>query len=666
MSAAFLSPRVDSPLILVHEYERQVTKLKAENWTLKMMLASKTDQVNKILTSKNIDLDVLQELNEREERIKELVQELRLAKDALAGSEVSAVAAASNLLENDAEATVEHSALQAKIENLENENDELKQELKEATGNVESLESENDALRKRIRELESGMIEKLARENEQMKEENKQTQNENADLLEKLEHANDLAYEANEEKQKALDDLDVLLNGIGEEDIDAALTALETNKQVIEDLKAESEDLGRQNDELRMQMDALKEENGRLQKQVNDLTGKAKMLEARMERRSAQTSPVKQSPEKSPQTEKRVRELEEKLEEANYDRNNLRRRLEAAEVQMELMSVGEDPLATHSKSYLNGEVERLRVENETLKAQLDTLQGSPTKSVLLGWKERCGKQEALIHSMFRACQKMSEAMARNVEMKLSQLIRKVVLAAACLDRVTGKIPILIARKNVFPLANLRKSVVEFIGATKDMMQDLHDGANACIRAAAHKQFRKGIIPVPLTRQDRGCLIDLERKYDMGDFINPNSFRMDSDELKSTELSGMAFSPIARKGRFDLRKTRYQTTTELVRMKADIGFIGDKLQEMFSALWSQAAGSGPCPNIVALIQTRNHAELARLFQMMQDFVSHKAIKPLSPKVTTLIQDIRNDVKTYIETLNEDHRLLVEAVFKCGNL
>ena len=662
MSAAFFSPRVDSPLILVHEYERQVTKLKAENWTLKMMLASKTDQVNKILTSKNIDLDVLQELNEREERIKELVQELRIAKDALEGSEVSAVAAASNLLENDAEATVEHSALQAKIENLENENDELKQELKDATGNVESLESENDALKKRIRELESGMIENLTHENDQLKEENKQLQNENADLLEKLEHANDLAYEANEERRKAMDDLDVLLNGIGEQDIDAALTTLETNKQVIEDLKAETEDLGRQNDELRMQMEALKEENGKLQKQVKDLTGKAKMLEARMERRSAQTSPVKQSPE----TEKRIRELEEKLEEANYDRHNLRRSLEAAEAQMELMSVGD--LATHSKSaYFDGEVERLRDENETLKAQLEKLQGSPTKLVdkrkveqeLLGWKEECRKQEALIRSMV-------QTKLRNIEVKMGLLIRKVGLSAACLDRVTGKIPILIARKNVFPLANLRKSVVEFIGATKDMMQDLHDGANACIRAAAHKQFRKGIIPVPLTRQDRGCLIDLERKYDMGDFINPNSFRMDSDELKSTELSGMAFSPIARKGRFDLRKTRYQTTTELVRMKADIGFIGDKLQEVFSAFWSQAGGGGPCPNIVALIQTRNHAELARLFQVMQDFVSHKSIKPLSPKVTTLIQDIRNDVKTYIETLNEDHRLLVEAVFKCGNL
>ena len=596
-----------------------MTNLKAENWTLKLLLADKTEQVNRILSSQNIDLELLQELNNREEQIKELTIQLKLARDELAGSEVSAVAAASTILDNDAEATLEHSSLHAKIEKLEKENDELKQELRDLANNADSLANRNQELQERIRLLESKTenspeMEKLARECNQLKEENQQLQNENADLLEKLEHANDIAYDANDKKQKAQDNLIILLNGIGEQDIDAALTALDTNKQIQDDLRAEAEDLTRQIDELQAKLEKEKNENKKIQAELKDSASKARALEARMERRSAQTSPVKNSPDS--QFQKRILELENQLKEANYDRNRLRRRLEAAEAEIELLNVGDNSLKTRSKSVIN-DVESL--QNQLL---------------------RFGK---------------------NTESYFTTANEKLTKATKALSRISQKIPILIARKNVLPLANLRKAIVEFIGMTSDMMQDLHDGANACIRAASGiMRSRKGILPVPLTREERGCLIELETKYDMSNLINPNSFVMDADELKSTELSGMAFSPIAKKGRFTLRNTKYRTATELVRMKDDIHFLGQKLQILLQGIWEQAGLGTSCPNVSTLIQTRNYTETTRAIEKALSLIRGEGVLQVSPQVLALIRDIRNDVRTCMETMNDDRRLLLETL------
>ena len=779
--------------------------------------------------------EVEKELKEIAEGAEQVLQEnesLKAELDELKGKYEEAKAELEEMKANDekeqeleamkAKYESEKEELQREIENLTEENkrlaakDETMEDLpkvqeltaliERATEENDKLVAENEKLKKELArkqdavddELDLPQVQELADIIEKANEENdrlmreiealKHEKNDNEEMLSKLEHANELFLQANEEKQQAKDEMNMILNLIGCDDVDAAMTQFETLQHVVDDLRAENEELGRQNDELRKQM-----ENGQvdlneiedLKDQITSYTEQVVVLKtendrlkheleahSKPKRRSMQTSPLKKGNSRSEDLKGQVIQLELELQGAKDEIANLKDQLrereavrsssskqDASEVLLTRSAI--DSKSLISSIYSDDELEKLRVENENLKSQIQRLSKqkedigklqadnaqlqdqisnlrksfmspgsqrrkdaeiiSLTQEVAYLKAENAKLQEQLsalrqqlvsptsqrmnknevakltqevadlkaensrlqdqitamrrtlvsptaqkqkdseinrlneeieqlraaqrqrnIQSNKEMIQRLTNKFSQNMALKFISFSRTVSNSLLKISRsmtsISERIPILIARRNVYPLQNLRKDLVAFISATRDMMQDLHDGANACIRATSSK-FRRGQrVYVPLTRDQKQDLVSLEKKYHLGSLINSIT-----DETEVTD--GMPFSPIPSKAqRFRLKQTGFERSAELVRAQDTINFLTSQLQAILSAL-------NVSTDIAALVKVRDNSAIARIIAGIT------SARALNPRVVALIESVRREVQTRTTALSDEHRQLM---------
>ena len=852
-------PVIGSPIILTHEYQTHVDRLEAENWTLRRMLTGKDAEIGNFLASKDIQREVLQNMTNANAQIERLTEQLKLAElteqrlrqqiaafDNSGRNEMVEVAEEATLLDSSAEATLENTALRARVEKLETENADLQRELKEITESTEQMLQEYESMKQNIEDLTSkcekaekdledaistheiekqdleqelqrlkaeneqlklkaqdeeednipkieelaNILEKanqendkLAAENEQLKreihelrtkpgntneevdipnveeladileranQENdrlmleieslKQAKGDNDDLLAKLERLDELLSHANEQKQEATDELNMILNLVGCDDVDAAMTQFETLQHVVDDLKAQNEEIGKQNDELRAQLektpadpndiDDLKEQITAYTEQVVVLKTENERLKnelkeaSRTNRRSIQTSPLSKTSEieslklKLKETEMELRNAKE---EAESIKNKLREtetthstgsKQDASEIlitgsiidsdEIEKLRSENDALRDQVKrlSKQKDDIERLQAENEQLQDQITNLRKSllspgsqrrkdteiarivqeladlkaenaklqdqiqhNTTSTELGvlrqenetLKKSVGRLEsenARLKANTSKIQRLSIQRSQSMALKFTAFARNisnaVLKASRSVASISERLPILITHHNVYPLQRLRKDLVAFITATRDMMQDLHDGANACIRATSSK-FRRGKrIYVPLTRDEKRDLVTLEKKYQLGSLINSVG-----DDAETEITDGMTFSPIPSKSeRFRLKNTHYERVSELVRAQDEITFLATQLRLLLAAITR-----GEAPDVAALASVRDNAAIKSLVATAAASLQSLPSRTIGPRVVALIESVRRDVGSRAAALSDEHRALM---------
>jgi hypothetical protein len=167
-------------------------------------------------------------------------------------------------------------------------------------------------------------------------------------------------------------------------------------------------------------------------------------------------------------------------------------------------------------------------------------------------------------------------------------------------KIGAAIPCLTTAKNVYPLAALRRDLVTFIESTQEMMQDLHDGATACIRMTANRTQKHEIRKALLTKKERAELCALQRHYECHQWIKSRPFSSDSQE---TSFS-ISLSPIG------ASKRRFNPTT--VRQQQ----VG--LQLLFAAIW-KAVRRDECPDLQSFLRAHNQAQMQVIVsQLMQEF------------------------------------------------
>lgn len=843
-------PVIGSPIVLTHEYQTHVDKLEAENWMLRRMLTGKDAEIGNFLASKDIQREVLQNMTNANAQIERLTEQLKLAElteqrlrqqiaafDNSGRNEMVEVAEEATLLDSSAEATLENTALRARVEKLETENGDLQRELKEITESTEQMLQEYESMKQNIEELTSkcekaekdledaisaheiekqdleqelqklkaeneqlklnvqdeeednipkieelaNILEKanqendkLATENEQLKreidelrtksgnnneevdipnveeladileranQENdrlmleieslKQAKGDNDDLLAKLERLDELLSQANEQKQEATDELNMILNLVGCDDVDAAMTQFETLQHVVDDLKAQNEEIGKQNDELRAHLQKTPNDIDDLKEQITAYTEQVVVLKTENERlknelkeasksnrRSIQTSPLSKNSEieslklKLKETEM---ELQNAKEEAESIKNKLREthstgsKQEASEIlitgsiidsddEIEKLRSENDTLRDQVKrlSKQKDDIERLQAENEQLQDQITNLRksllspgsqrrkdteiarimqeladlkaenaelqrntASTELSVLRQENETLKKSvgrlesenaklKASLSKIQRLCIQRSQSMALKFTAFARNVSNAVLKASRSVASISERLPVLITQHNVYPLQRLRKDLVAFIAATRDMMQDLHDGANACIRATSSK-FRRGKrIYVPLTRDEKRDLVTLEKKYQLGSLINSVG-----DDAETEITDGMTFSPIPSKSeRFRLKNTHYERVSELVRAQDEITFLATQLRLLLATITR-----GEAPDVAALASVRDHTAIKSLVATAAASLQSLPSRTIGPRVVALIESVRRDVGSRAAALSDEHRALM---------
>jgi hypothetical protein len=197
--------------------------------------------------------------------------------------------------------------------------------------------------------------------------------------------------------------------------------------------------------------------------------------------------------------------------------------------------------------------------------------------------------------------------------------------------------------------------VAFIQATSEMMQDLHEGANASIRVAAAANKRR-LIKIPLTRDDRMSLVELQNRYALQKNIASRSGILEDDE-DHTDLFAVPLSPIRKKGlkrrRFELRTTEYNRIQETVVMKQEMDFVTEKLQMLISEIWRHLSEK-ECPDIAVLIHNRERFSslIDKISKFLRDVWGSGT--GLSPSVASLLRALLREMKEYEDMLGRDHR------------
>jgi hypothetical protein len=191
-----------------------------------------------------------------------------------------------------------------------------------------------------------------------------------------------------------------------------------------------------------------------------------------------------------------------------------------------------------------------------------------------------------------------------------------------------------------------------------MMQDLHDGALACIRvAAARCHGRK--LKVLLTAQERAELVTIEKRYKARRWISSKSVCWNDPEEACADFSCGAISPIRPKGsrkRFDLRHTSSTRIEETVVLRQQFVFVTEQMQTLFSQVWRVVfSEDGECPDLRTMADSRDPRAFAEIVQRVVARLTESGHQ-LHPSVVDLINGLRKEIHQYQQTLLREHRFL----------
>jgi hypothetical protein len=295
------------------------------------------------------------------------------------------------------------------------------------------------------------------------------------------------------------------------------------------------------------------------------------------------------------------------------EKAEIQARLRDTEAQL-LENSNPDPLnssCSEKSIHPDDEVLRLRTQNQSLlelqlvlKNEIEELK-SGTKDQdlrhdLIDKEAELRKQQCIIEYLTDRLKRFAQTFRqknRELTRRIAEKCKRVTVQVA---KIAATIPRLIAMKNVYPLAALRRDLVSFIESTQEMMQDLRDGATACIRITANRTRKHQIRKVPLTKEERAELCAFQRRYECRRWVTSRSFSIDSQE---TSVS-ISLSPIsASKRRFDAPTVRRQ----------EVG-----VQLLFSTIWKEVRQE-ECPDLQLFLRTHDQAQLHVIVsQLMREF------------------------------------------------